>query len=362
MEVSKEMASAFFLQSLGHNQDLSSLVQNLHDVQPFDVTTITKRVALEQSRHHNVPTEALFTNNRTQANQGISKKPSGYNISISPPTQGEGDNKKRQNHKKKRKEKFGNHTKSMSKQLEKLEKLLLNNSLTTSTNAVTIRPSLDQNAEKEHCLSYSDAYYLPSESLFTTDYQDRETLYLDMGCGCLVVNNLALLSNVIKVKKNIKAFGSPVKITHQGTMNLFGYHISPVSFAPKGPVNLISVFQLVDHGIWPHYKNNNFLIKQGNSIVAEFVRDGNLYSNKNQSQVNLLDAMEGRYWNTLMGHPSDKYLENLLNQLGISERFTESRDFEVCSNSKIQRIPQKRLLPQTSSKYPQQHGKDTDMF
>ncbi|MBW0479544.1 hypothetical protein O181_019259 [Austropuccinia psidii MF-1] len=351
MELSKEMAAAFFLQSLDRDRDLSSLVQTLYDVQPFDVTTITKRVALEQSRRHNVATEALFTNNRTPTNQGNSKKPSGNNTSNSPTAQGEGDNKKRQHHKKKRRERTGNHTESVSKRLEKLEKLLLNNSLTTSANAVTTRPSLDQSPEKEHCSSDSDAYYLSPEKIFATDYQDRQTLYLDTGCGRSVVNNLALLSNVISVKKNIRTFGSPVEITHQGTMNLYGYHIAPVSFAPKGPVNLISVSQLVDHGIRPHYKNDNFLIKQGNSIVAAFTRDGNLYSNRNQPQVNLADAIEGRDWHVLMGHPSDKYLESLLTKLCISEPFTSSKHCEVCSKAKIQRKPHKSTLPQTSSPF-----------
>ncbi|MBW0535699.1 hypothetical protein O181_075414 [Austropuccinia psidii MF-1] len=351
MELRKEMAAAFFLQSLDQDQDLSSLVQNLYDIQPFDITTITKRVALEQSRRDNIATEALFTNNRTQADQGSSKKASNNNTSNSPPTKGEGDDKKRQNHRKKRRERMGNHTKSMSKRLEKLEKLLLNNSLTTSANSVTTKPSADHNVGKEHCSSDSDTYYLPLESVFATDYQDKQTLSLDTGCGRSVVNNLTLLSNVITVKKNIETFGSPVKITHQGTMNLFGYHIAPVSFVPKGPVNLISVLQLVDHGIRPHYKNDNFLIKQGNSIVATFTRDGNLYSNQNQSQANLVDTVKGRDWNTLMGHPSDKYLEILLTQLGISEPFTLSRDCEVCSKSKIQRTPHKSLLPQTSSPF-----------
>ncbi|MBW0557460.1 hypothetical protein O181_097175 [Austropuccinia psidii MF-1] len=273
IELSKEMAAAFFLQSLDQDQDLSSLVQNLYDVQPFDITTITKRVALEQSRRDNVATEGLFTNNRTQSNKGSSKNPSSNNTLNPPPTQGKGDNKKRQHHKKKRRERTRNYTESVSKKLEKLKKLFLNNSLTTSANSVTTKPSLDQSPEKEHCSSDSDAYYLPPENIFATDYQDRQTLYLDMGCGRSVVNNLALLSNVISVNKNIRTFGSPFKITHHGTMNLFGYHIAPVSFAPKGPVSLISVLQLVDHGIRPHYKNNNFLIKQGNSIVAAFTRD-----------------------------------------------------------------------------------------
>ncbi|MBW0528576.1 hypothetical protein O181_068291 [Austropuccinia psidii MF-1] len=309
-----------------------SLVQNLYNVQSFNVTTITKRAALEQSRRDNVATEALFTNNRTQANQGSSKKSSGNNTSNPPPTQGEGENKKRQHHNKKRREKTGNHTKSVSKQVEKLEKLLLNNSLTTSANAVTTRPSLDQNPEKEHCLSDSDAYYLSPENIFATNYQDRQTLYLNTGCGRSVVNNLALLSKVISVKKNIRTFGSPVKITHQGTMNLFGYHIAPVSSEPKGPVNLISVSQ-----------------------------DGNFYSNQNHSQVNLADAIEGRDWHTLMGHLSHKYLENLLTKLCISEPFTLSKDCEVCSKAKIQTTPHKSSLPQKSSPFFKIHSETLEI-
>ncbi|MBW0556132.1 hypothetical protein O181_095847, partial [Austropuccinia psidii MF-1] len=79
--------------------------------------------------------------------------------------------------------------------------------------------------------------------------------------------------------------------------------------------------------------------------------DGNLYSNQNQSQVNLVDTIEGRDWHTLMGHPSDKYLEVLLTQMGISEPYTLSRNCEVCSKSKIQRTPHKSSLPQTSSPF-----------
>ncbi|MBW0543565.1 hypothetical protein O181_083280 [Austropuccinia psidii MF-1] len=187
------MAAAFFLQSLDRDQDLSSPVQNLYDVQPFDVTTITKIVALEQSRCDSVSIEALYTNNRTQINQGSSKKLNVNNKSTTSTSQNKGDNKKRQNQRKKRREKTGNDTESMCKRLKKLENLLQNNSLNTSANTVTTTPSVDKKAEKEHCSSDSDAYYLPLESIFSTDYQDRKTLYLDTGCSCSVVNNLALL-------------------------------------------------------------------------------------------------------------------------------------------------------------------------
>ncbi|MBW0578346.1 hypothetical protein O181_118061 [Austropuccinia psidii MF-1] len=137
---------------------------------------------------------------------------------------------------------------------------------------------------------------------------------------------------------------------------MFGYHISPVSYAPTGPVNLISVLQLVDHGIKPHYKNDTFLIKCGSSIVAAFTRDGNLYSNRRQSQVNLAHPNEEKDWHTLMGHPSDRYLEHLLTQLGINEPFTSSKNCEICSKSKIQQKPHKSTLPQTSKPFFEIHS------
>ncbi|MBW0538693.1 hypothetical protein O181_078408 [Austropuccinia psidii MF-1] len=365
------------------------------------------------SRRENVSIEALYINNKNQENQGSSKKPNGNKQSTLSTAQGEGDNRKRQNHKKKRRENTGNNAESVSKHLEKLEMsknvfqsildlILLRTPISKGTKAlvfsttrykppspptkeediafylalsyiycylllfascvallyicgtlllstlVTTRPSIDQKAEKEHCSSEIYAYYLPSESIYAIDYQNRETLYLDTGCGHSVVNSLVLLSNVIKVRKDIKTFGSPVEVNHQGTLNLFGYHIAPVLFAPKGPVNLISVSQLVNRGIKPHYKNNNFLIKQGNSIITTFTQDGNLYSNRNQSCVNLAEIREGRDWHTLMGHPNDKYLECFLTKLGITKRFTSSKDCEICLKSKIQRTSHKELLTQTS--------------
>ncbi|MBW0512680.1 hypothetical protein O181_052395 [Austropuccinia psidii MF-1] len=137
---------------------------------------------------------------------------------------------------------------------------------------------------------------------------------------------------------------------------MFGYHISPVLYVPTGPVNLISVSQLVDHGIKPHYKNDTFLIKRGSSIDAAFTWDGNPYLNQHWSQVNLAHPHEEKDWNTLMRHPSDRYLEGLLTQLGINERFTSSKNCEICSKSKIQQKPHKSTLPQTSKPFYKIHS------
>ncbi|MBW0472690.1 hypothetical protein O181_012405 [Austropuccinia psidii MF-1] len=59
MELRKELATTFFLQSLDQDGNQNSLVQNLYDFQPFDVTKITKRAALDQYRNYNVSTEAV---------------------------------------------------------------------------------------------------------------------------------------------------------------------------------------------------------------------------------------------------------------------------------------------------------------
>ncbi|MBW0461894.1 hypothetical protein O181_001609 [Austropuccinia psidii MF-1] len=117
------------------------------------------------------------------------------------PNQGESNSKRGKNNKKKRRDKTGNQRESVSKQLDKLEKLLLNNTLSKSSNVVTSMTGTDQKIEKEHCSSDSDAYYISSEGIFTTKYQDRQTLHLDTGCGKSIVTNLTFLSNVSKVKK-----------------------------------------------------------------------------------------------------------------------------------------------------------------
>ncbi|MBW0551312.1 hypothetical protein O181_091027 [Austropuccinia psidii MF-1] len=50
MSLSASMATAFFLQSLDNDKELSSLCQTLYDIKPFNVNTITDRVSIEHSR------------------------------------------------------------------------------------------------------------------------------------------------------------------------------------------------------------------------------------------------------------------------------------------------------------------------
>ncbi|MBW0483317.1 hypothetical protein O181_023032 [Austropuccinia psidii MF-1] len=49
MSLSSSMAAAFFLQSLDNDKELRSLCQMLYDTKPFNLDTITDRVAIEHS-------------------------------------------------------------------------------------------------------------------------------------------------------------------------------------------------------------------------------------------------------------------------------------------------------------------------
>ncbi|MBW0533516.1 hypothetical protein O181_073231 [Austropuccinia psidii MF-1] len=220
---------------------------------------------------------------------------------------------------------------SLSQQMERLEKLILSNHLTmpkrdqpshvVSSPEETIDPQ--DNSE-------SDTYYLCIKR-FITDHQDRsQKIYLDSGCGRSVINNLSLLKDPKPQNMSVKTFGNNVQITHHGSLNFFGFNIFPVSYAPQGPVNLISVSQLIDHRLKPIYKNNVFLIKCSNSIVATFKRDGNL-------------------------HPSDEYLRHILKQNDVNQSFISRKNCEVCCVSKLEQHPHNRSLPTTPSPFCKLH-------
>ncbi|MBW0479220.1 hypothetical protein O181_018935 [Austropuccinia psidii MF-1] len=172
--------------------------------------------------------------------------------------------------------------------------------------------------------SESYMYYLPIEG-FITDHQDRsQKIYLESGCGQSVINNLSLLKDPKPRNMSVKTFGNNDQITHHSTLNFFGFDIFPVSYAPQGQVNLISVSQLIDHGLKPIYKNDVFSIKCRNSIVATFQQDGNLHSTQSPTNVAWYSSPRS---------------------------FISSKNCEVCCISKIERHPHKRSLPTTSSPF-----------
>ncbi|KAA1122676.1 hypothetical protein PGTUg99_000111 [Puccinia graminis f. sp. tritici] len=55
----------------------------------------------------------------------------------------------------------------------------------------------------------------------------------------------------------------PHSPTHVGTLRIGDYFINPVYHVPNGCANIVSASQLIDHGLKPHFKTDQFLLKGG---------------------------------------------------------------------------------------------------
>ncbi|MBW0461712.1 hypothetical protein O181_001427 [Austropuccinia psidii MF-1] len=107
-----------------------------------------------------------------------------------------------------------------------------------------------------------------------------------------------------------------------------GIKIIPVYYAPSGPVNLLSVSQLLDHGIQPVIKNDCFLLKKEQTIVAAFKREGNLFVSKIEVNKTFFTSNNDRDWHAILGHPSNRYLKHLMTTNQIKGKILLSRNCE----------------------------------
>ncbi|MBW0483795.1 hypothetical protein O181_023510, partial [Austropuccinia psidii MF-1] len=73
----------------------------------------------------------------------------------------------------------------------------------------------------------------------------------------------------------MQTFSGIIEITLMGKLNLGGYTLYPVYYAPQGCSNLISASQLEDHGLRSYQKNQTIIVKSGNQIVPTFPRKVN---------------------------------------------------------------------------------------
>ena len=87
--------------------------------------------------------------------------------------------------------------------------------------------------------------------------------------SCVI--NLELLSDVQPLTNHfMNTFSSPVEATHVGTLKMGDYFINPVYHVPNGCANIISDTQIIDHGLNPFFKTDQFMIKGGDKVVATF--------------------------------------------------------------------------------------------
>ncbi|MBW0546423.1 hypothetical protein O181_086138, partial [Austropuccinia psidii MF-1] len=147
---------------------------------------------------------------------------------------------------------------------------------------------------------------------------------------------------------SINTYGNTVPITHQGTLTFKGIKISPVYYAPSGPVNLLSVSQLLDHGIRPVIKNDCFLLKKEQTIVAAFKREGNLFVSKLEAHKTFFTSNNDRDWHVVLGHPSDRYLKHLMTTNQIKGNILLTKNCEVYQMAKIKNRPHSRALPSST--------------
>ncbi|MBW0543292.1 hypothetical protein O181_083007 [Austropuccinia psidii MF-1] len=322
---------ATFIRSLNGDWELTGLIQTLYDIKPFTPAAVISRVSIEHSRRK--PNEqALFvgSSNKHQKNKWEDQKPrnkggrNGKRIDRPPVHSGKSDSDKR--------------IENLERMIEKMQASMKPQSAHLATEKINDTISSD-----------SDAFIVKEEAIYSVD--DGNKIYLDSGAGKSVFNHLKYLSDPVIINHQINTYGNTVPITHQGTLICKGIKISPVYYAPSGPVNLLSVSQLLDHGIRPVIKNDCFLLKKEQTIVAAFKREGNLFVSKLEAHKTFFTSNNDRDWHVFLGHPSDRYLKHLTTTNQIKGNILLSKNCEVYQMAKIKNRPHSRALPSSTSAF-----------
>ncbi|MBW0515195.1 hypothetical protein O181_054910 [Austropuccinia psidii MF-1] len=193
--------------------------------------------------------------------------------------------------------------------------------------------------KQKNQLISSDSYAFIVKEDESFSLKNRNRIHIDSGSCKSVVNYLKYLNNPVDISHRINTYGTTFLITHQGTLFLKGIKISPVYYTPRGLVNLLSVSQLFDHNIRSVIKNDWFILKKGQTNIAAFKREGNLFVRKT-----IFTNRNEKDWHAILGHLSDNYVRKLLDKNQIKGNFV-SRDFIVLPEAKIQNWPHTCALP-----------------
>ncbi|MBW0485293.1 hypothetical protein O181_025008 [Austropuccinia psidii MF-1] len=117
MQLTSDMAAVFFLHSLDNDNELSSLCQTLYDLKPFNLNTITDRVAVEHTRRQSEGATILMA---AKSKKEVAREPQGQE------NQQKGHKRKENKEKKPRFQSKGQPSNSndSNKRLENLEKMM----------------------------------------------------------------------------------------------------------------------------------------------------------------------------------------------------------------------------------------------
>jgi hypothetical protein len=352
--VTSFMAAAIFLESLELDPELASLVQTCYDISPFNLKNVTDRVGIEAARRtsrsesQSTVMFASTSNSNSKPNQkkkNKQSKPKAVAPTVNDGTQLTGSNAKgtKNNSSSSSKPQASDAMESRFQQLEKsvgeltdlMKKFTSANMLGMVHDNVNTseasRGPFDADSDRSN-------FFVATVQHASREYFSR-FLVFDTGATQSCVINIELLTDVQPLTNHyMNTFSSPVEATHVGTLKIGDYYINPVYLVPNGCANIVSASQLIDHGLKPHFKTDQFLIKGGDKVVATFPRIGKLFLAPISEYICVVnmkipDKFDCHY---ALGHASDKYVElyGRHNNISVSES-TKSKDCDICMKAKI---------------------------
>ncbi|MBW0587263.1 hypothetical protein O181_126978 [Austropuccinia psidii MF-1] len=196
MQLTSDMAAVFFLHSLDNDNELSSLCQTLYDLKPFNLKTITDHVTVENTHRQSEGATILMA---AKSKKEGTKEPQGQK------NQPKGHKRKENKEKKPIFQSKGQHSNSndSNKRLENLEKMMEKIHSTLKISSLNMADSQKPETENQSDL---DAFMVEYVHSIGTKNKKEEIIYLDSGAGRTVVNSLSLLSNPVRVDKQINTF------------------------------------------------------------------------------------------------------------------------------------------------------------
>ncbi|MBW0504134.1 hypothetical protein O181_043849 [Austropuccinia psidii MF-1] len=364
MDIGEGAAAAILLMSIGQDSSLTGLVQTLYYATPFNLEQITSRLLIEDSRRtKKIPDSTLYlsqskplyqpphlnhssTSRFTKPSSTTRGHPRPHPSGATPTRLNQGANLE---------EKF-------KVFLDKYMKEYFAN----SHSANQAEEEIHNNRTTEELTEYDDGFYVQEDAhdqlkLMSISSKNNTELIHDSGASQSTVCNLALLTNPQPTKITMQTFSGIIEVTLMGKLNLGGYKLYPVYYAPQGRSDLISASQLEDHGLRSYQKNQTIIVKSGNRIVQTFPRKGNLYVSQFQPSTNSIikdsTTTTSRDWHVILGHPSNEYLKRFLhlNDLKQSVPLNVTSNCHICKSCKIKASPHNHPISSADQPFKKLH-------
>lgn len=372
--VTSFMAAALFLDSLENDTDMAPLVQTCYDIKPFNLKNVTDRILIEAMRRkHRSETQdtvmfATSSNSASKPNKKKSKSSNGPKPKAVAPTlnnSGQSTSSKNKstttlsNAKSTSSDAVENRIQKIEQSVSDLTELMkkfassnmlgmVHDSQQVSTSS---RSPFDVDSDRSN-------FFVATVQQSSKEYFSR-FLVFDTGATQSCVINLELLTDVQPLTNHfMNTFSSPVEATHVGTLKIGDYYINPVFHVPNGCANIVSATQLLDHGLKPFFKTDQFLLKGGEKIVATFPRIGKLFMSPISEYICVVNMKvpDEFDWHYGLGHASDKYVDLFCRHNNCSSSMsTKSQDCEICNKGKIHRTAHTRKLPSSSLPFHRLH-------